>query len=50
MTRVDEPKKAARDDRNRYGAKQEQRNREIEATRAEVWSTAVTALWETDPS
>ena len=33
----------------RYGAKQEQRSREIEATRAEVWSHAVTAVWETDP-
>ena len=33
----------------RYGAKVEQRNREVEATRAEIWSTAVTAVWETDP-
>jgi acetoacetate decarboxylase len=33
----------------RYGAKQEQRSREIEATTAEIWSHAVTALWETDP-
>jgi acetoacetate decarboxylase len=33
----------------RYGAKQEQRSREIEATAAEVWSHAVTATWETDP-
>ncbi len=33
----------------RYGAKQEQRSREIEATSAEIWSEAVTALWETDP-
>ena len=42
-------RKAARDDRIRYGAKQEQRSREIEATRAEIWSTAVTAVYETDP-
>jgi acetoacetate decarboxylase len=33
----------------RYGAKPEQRSREIEATAAEIWSTAVTAIWETDP-
>jgi acetoacetate decarboxylase len=33
----------------RYGAKQQQRSREIEATTAEIWSHAVTALWETDP-
>lgn len=33
----------------RYGAKVEQRSREIEATRAEIWSTAVTAVYETDP-
>jgi acetoacetate decarboxylase len=33
----------------RYGAKREQRSREIEATTAEIWSHAVTALWETDP-
>jgi len=33
----------------RYGARREQRSREIEATRAEIWSQAVTALWETDP-
>jgi acetoacetate decarboxylase len=32
----------------RYGAKREQRSREIEATRAEIWSHAVTAIWETD--
>ena len=25
------------------------RNREIEATRAEIWSEALTAVWETDP-
>lgn len=35
--------------RVRYGAKPEQRSREIEATAAEIWSTAVTAVWETDP-
>lgn len=33
----------------RYGAKAVQRSREIEATAAEIWSTAVTAVWETDP-
>ncbi|MHB8464856.1 MAG: acetoacetate decarboxylase family protein, partial [Acidimicrobiales bacterium] len=33
----------------RYAARQEQRSREIEATRAEIWSQAVTAVWETDP-
>src|ERR1700722_14278283 len=33
----------------RYGARREQRSREIEATRAQIWSQAVTALWETDP-
>ncbi len=35
----------------RYGAKPvaQRRNREIEATRAEIWSTALTAIWETDP-
>ena len=33
----------------RYGAKTEQRSREIEATAAEIWSTAVTAVYETDP-
>jgi acetoacetate decarboxylase len=33
----------------RYGAKHEQRSREIEATTAEIWSTAVTAVYETDP-
>ena len=33
----------------RYGAKTVQRSRELEATAAEIWSTAVTAIWETDP-
>lgn len=33
----------------RYGAKTVQRSRELEATAAEIWSTAVTAVWETDP-
>jgi acetoacetate decarboxylase len=33
----------------RYGARSEQRSREIEATSAEIWSEAVTAVWETDP-
>jgi Acetoacetate decarboxylase (ADC) len=33
----------------RYGARPVQRSREIEATTAEIWSEAVTALWETDP-
>lgn len=35
----------------RYGARQPdaQRNRELEATSAEIWSEAVTALYETDP-
>jgi acetoacetate decarboxylase len=33
----------------RYGARSAQRSREIEATSAEIWSEAVTALWETDP-
>ncbi len=33
----------------RYGAREQQRSREIEATSAEIWSEAVTALWETDP-
>jgi acetoacetate decarboxylase len=32
----------------RYGAKREQRSREHEATKAEIWSHAVTALYETD--
>jgi acetoacetate decarboxylase len=34
----------------RYGARPDQRSREIEATRAEIWSQAVTAVWETDPA
>jgi len=33
----------------RYGRRDQQRSREIEATTAEIWSEAVTALWETDP-
>ena len=35
----------------RYGARptEAQRNREVEATRAPIWSTAVTVVWETDP-
>jgi acetoacetate decarboxylase len=35
----------------RYGARppEQQRNREIEATRAEIWSTAITIVWESDP-
>ena len=33
----------------RYGAKREQRSREHEATSAEIWSHAVTAVYETDP-
>src|SRR6188508_3092781 len=35
----------------RYGARQpeQQRNREVEATAAKIWSTAVTVWWETDP-
>src|SRR5579862_9412237 len=33
----------------RYGARQEARSREMEATSAEIWSEAVTAIWETDP-
>jgi acetoacetate decarboxylase len=34
----------------RYGARapEQQRNREVEATSAKIWSTAVTAIWETD--
>ena len=34
----------------RYGARppEQQRNREVEATSAKIWSTAVTVLWETD--
>jgi acetoacetate decarboxylase len=35
----------------RYGARapEQQRNREVEATAAKIWSTAVTVVWETDP-
>ena len=35
----------------RYGARapEAQRNREVEATAAKIWSTAVTVIWETDP-
>ncbi len=33
----------------RYGAREQQRNREVEATRGEIWSEALTAVWETDP-
>src|SRR5690242_14431885 len=35
----------------RYGAREpeRQRNREVEATSAKIWSTAVTVVWETDP-
>src|SRR5262245_13544302 len=35
----------------RYGARppDQQRNREVEATAAKIWSTAVTIVWETDP-
>lgn len=35
----------------RYGARppEAQRNREVEATSARIWSTAVTVVWETDP-
>src|SRR5215831_4690256 len=35
----------------RYGARapEAQRNREVEATTAKIWSTAVTVIWETDP-
>src|SRR6478672_7463313 len=34
----------------RYGARvaEQQRNREVEATSAKIWSTAVTVIWETD--
>jgi acetoacetate decarboxylase len=37
--------------RIRYGARAagELRNRELEATRSEIWSTAVTVIFETDP-
>ena len=33
----------------RYGARHQQVNREIEAKRADIWSVAVTAIYETDP-
>jgi len=35
----------------RYGPREpdRQRNREVEATAAKIWSTAVTVVWETDP-
>src|SRR3954447_18434332 len=35
----------------RYGPREaeDQRNREVEATTAKIWSTAVTVVWETDP-
>src|SRR6185503_6906893 len=35
----------------RYGgrAPEAQRNREVEAVSAPIWSTAVTVIWETDP-
>jgi acetoacetate decarboxylase len=33
----------------RYGARTEQRNREMEAGKADIWSQAVTAVYETDP-
>jgi acetoacetate decarboxylase len=35
----------------RYGAREleQVRNREVEATAATIWSTAVTVVWETDP-
>jgi len=35
----------------RYGARppEQQRNREVEAFTAPIWSTAVTVVWETDP-
>ena len=36
-------------DRIRYGARPAPRSREIEATAAEIWSTAVTAVYQTDP-
>jgi acetoacetate decarboxylase len=34
----------------RYGARppEQQRNREVEATAAKIWSTAITIVWETD--
>ncbi len=35
----------------RYGARavEQRRNREIEATKGEIWSQALTAIYETDP-
>lgn len=33
----------------RYGAREQQRSREVEATSAEIWSEAITAIYETDP-
>jgi acetoacetate decarboxylase len=35
----------------RYGARapEQRRNREVEATTAQIWSKALTAVWETDP-
>jgi acetoacetate decarboxylase len=33
----------------RYGARSEQRSREMEASSSEIWSRAVTAVYETDP-
>ncbi len=33
----------------RYGPRFEQRSREMEASSAEIWSKAVTAVYETDP-
>jgi acetoacetate decarboxylase len=33
----------------RYGARQQQVNREIEAKKGDIWSEAVTAVYETDP-
>jgi len=33
----------------RYGARTQQRNREMEAGKADIWSQAVTAVYETDP-
>jgi acetoacetate decarboxylase len=40
-----------RPDTIRYAARapEAQRNREVEATQAKIWSTAVTVIWETDP-
>ena len=33
----------------RYGVRSQQENREIEAKKADIWSEAVTAVYETDP-